>query len=226
MNKNVSVNLRDVYKHCNSCEQLLNLESYGVYKTLNDIIYHNGYCLKCKDDKESKTKKEKNIKQQFLNIDLSRACENGNMGMIKLLISKGANDFNSGLSTACRMNRIDVINLMIECGANNFNSCLNSTCYKGHMNLIEFLIKKGANDWNSGLRGACQGGNLEIVKLMVNKGANDLNEGLELAYNHSYSLDIVKYLVEHGANAWMHDFIDPNNIKKREIKQYLDSLNV
>jgi hypothetical protein len=62
---------------------------------------------------------------------------------------------------------------MISKGANDWDSGFINACLGGHIELVKFMISKGANDWKSGLEGACFGGNMDIIKLMISKGADE-----------------------------------------------------
>jgi ankyrin repeat protein len=45
----------------------------------------------------------------------------GHIDIVKMMIDKGANDWNWGLRGACRSGHIEIIKLMIDKGANNWN---------------------------------------------------------------------------------------------------------
>jgi len=96
--------------------------------------------------------------------------------IVKLMISKGANNWNGGMFSACHNNHTDIVQLMISKGANNLDWGLFGACKGGHIDLVNMMLQKGANDWNLGLIGACQGGHLDIIKLMLEKGAEPLSE--------------------------------------------------
>ena len=66
---------------------------------------------------------------------------------------------------------MDIVKLMIEKGANDWNDGMYSACQRGHMEVVKYMIEKGAKSWNDGIYGACLGGHGEIVKLMIEKGA-------------------------------------------------------
>ena len=87
-----------------------------------------------------------------------------------------------GLYGACLGGYIELAELMISKGADNWNSALYDACRGGHMELAELMISKGANHWDWGLWGACEGGHLALAELMIFKGATQFDEGFRSAY--------------------------------------------
>jgi ankyrin repeat protein len=67
----------------------------------------------------------------------------------------------------CIGGNIDVVRLMISRGANNWNYGLYGACEGGHLELANLMISYGANNWDWGLEGACIGGHLELARLMI-----------------------------------------------------------
>jgi len=87
------------------------------------------------------TKKRK----EYLNWGLKGACQGGNLNLTKILIDKGADDYNLGLSWVCRQGcrdygksdwdwlfcyefskddeRKDIVNLLVEKGGTQCNHC-------------------------------------------------------------------------------------------------------
>lgn len=86
--------------------------------------------------------------QNDLNNAFEYACGNGRIDIIELLFSKSNTkwNWNSGLFNACTYNRVEVAKLMISKGANNFNDCLKMN--RGYKDIIRLLICNGANGAN------------------------------------------------------------------------------
>ena len=116
---------------------------------------------------------------------LYAVCQSGNIDVVNLMISLGANDWNGGLSGACIGGHLELAKLMISHGANDWNWGLRGACGGGHLELVNLMIFHGANDWNHGLRGACGGDHLELAKLMIYHGANNCRCGRSLGEHYS-----------------------------------------
>jgi ankyrin repeat protein len=102
---------------------------------------------------------------------LACACAHEYVGIVQLMIDKGASVWDWGLLNACRNGHMNIVKLMIDKGASDWNDGLSSACYNGHTDIIQLMIDKGASDWNRGLSRACHNGHTNIVQLMIAKGA-------------------------------------------------------
>ncbi len=114
----------------------------------------------------------------YWNEILVKACANGNIKVVGLAISKGANNFNIGLVNACYNGHLDIAILMVyRCDdkINTYNTALNNACYNGHIGIVNLLLTEGANDFVGGLVNACYKQHKEIILLMINKGV-DINK--------------------------------------------------
>ena len=58
----------------------------------------------------------------------------------------GANNWNMGLYRACDNGHLNIVNLMIELGANDWDGGLCYACMGGNLNIAKLMIEKGAND--------------------------------------------------------------------------------
>ena len=165
---------------------------------------------------------------------LEGACLGGHLDLAKYMVEKGANIWNRGLTRACEGGNLTLINYMIEKGANDWNNALYGACKGGHWrdakhptrlssrgreplvssegrdlwspdqpscDLVTYLLGKYTISLCSGLAGACRGGHLELVKFLVEKGANNWDWGLAHACRGGH-LDLAKYMVEQGAIDW------------------------
>jgi ankyrin repeat protein len=68
-------------------------------------------------------------------------------------------------------------------------------------NFVSNELCMNVGDINECLKGACEGGHMEIVKYMIEKGADDWHGGLEGACYGGH-MEIVKYMIEKGADDW------------------------
>ena len=75
---------------------------------------------------------KKGVKHYWLNEGLYWACNYGKLDCIKLLIEKGANDFDDGLYYACNKDKLDCVKLLIEKGAKKCKFC--SKSIQEHLN--------------------------------------------------------------------------------------------
>lgn len=133
---------------------------------------------------------------------VDRACENGHMKVIKVLMEKAKEDYvwdwNYYLRSACRGGNMEIVKFLIEKGANEWNRGLVNACDGGHLEVVKLLIERGANDWNRGLSAACSQGHVEVVELMMELGANDWNEGFFRA-TENRKLITANLMLEKGA---------------------------
>lgn len=117
------------------------------------------------------------------------AAANGELGVIKILVSAGA-DVNHTTSTqsspvraACFYGRLDIVVYLVEHGAdlsikNKFNSsCLMIAAYKGFVDIVEYLLTQNvdidevAHCGSSALHYAAECGHLKIVEILLINGA-------------------------------------------------------
>lgn len=120
------------------------------------------------------------------NYGLKGACEGGNLQIVELMISKGANFFNY-LYSACKgksKNKSKVVYILISHGANNLYDGLCGACESGDKNLVKFMISKikatkpfldqscrknlqELEDWIYLIYSTCENGHPDIADLLV-----------------------------------------------------------
>ena len=118
---------------------------------------------------------QSNCVQDWLNDGFIAACQAGQQKLVRLLIAKGANDWNRALSGACEGGHEDIAQLMISKGANDWNDGLYYGCIKGYEDIVQLMIAKGANNWNKALNAAYEAGHQKLVRLMISKNADSCN---------------------------------------------------
>lgn len=94
-------------------------------------------------------------------------------------------------------------------------------CVKGNLEVVKFLNSIGVdinNELGAPIRIAAQEGHLEIIKYLVESGANDLDWALIIASSNN-RFEIVKYLIDKGAMA---SFENSLSIREAELKDHKD----
>jgi len=114
--------------------------------------------------------------------------------------------WNICLEGACRGGHPELVKLMIQKGANNFEEVFYVTCYVGRRQIVDVLKNYVTiNDWNTGLYGACEGGHLELAEYVIYLGAHDhgehifnYNQGLSRACGEGHQ-DLIELMIQRGA---------------------------
>lgn len=139
---------------------------------------------------------------------LSYASKEGNLDIVKYLLSKGIdmndeyNGNNFSLYYACRYGHAKIVKILIENNANiNYDEPLiDVACAEGFEDIVKILIKNGANITGC-LKYACMGGNLNLVKYLVEQEKMNVNEEGTLQYACRFNhIDIVEYLIKNNAS--------------------------
>jgi hypothetical protein len=85
------------------------------------------------------------IKDMTDSESMRRACEGGNLGIVKLLVQHGNTHWRIGMPEAI---------------------------YHGNLEMIEYLAARGDHDWDGCLVEATRGGHLRVVQYCISHGAN------------------------------------------------------
>ena len=96
-------------------------------------------------------------------------------GHFRLMLFRGANNYNTGLMTAALRGQLDIVLLMLLQGADDFNGAMAMAAHRGHEDIVRLMLFKGANNYNTGLTSAASEGHESIVRLTLELGANDFN---------------------------------------------------
>ena len=147
------------------------------------------------EDEDKKSPKSPEIPEEIKDheLDIHKACKEGNLEVVQYLIEKKSvnknkkdTSFNyTPLHTASRHGHLSIVQYLIE----NQNvdkdikgefqrTPLLCACLGGHLQVVEYLIGKGANMdtqdqyGKTPLHYVCENGNTDIVKCLISKGAN------------------------------------------------------
>lgn len=156
------------------------------------------------------------------NYALEGAAERGHTEIVKLLIKKRrATDYHNAAIAACKNGHIDIVRLMLIKGANDFNDYLYSIAchtyfvsYDDHFDIIDILLAKGATNLDEALIGAYENDHFEIVDRLIYKGAtvtvNDLFIRACSSGDHDKFFKLLKYY-----------FRDPSSIRQVYLNDWL-----
>lgn len=137
---------------------------------------------------------------------------------------KEENDFNNALVEAAYAGHTEIVQLLLENGADvntadgDGNTSLIQAAYAGHIGIVHCLVENGADidatdkNGDTALMWAAHKSRLPVVEFLVSKGASvDIqSEGKKTALHEAVLvgssvdiLEIIKILLEHGANIWL-----------------------
>jgi ankyrin repeat protein len=159
---------------------------------------------------------------------LTRACENGNISIVELLIDNGADLTKSGksftdttpLKAAIKSGNLEIINLLINKGVDaNYKeegfmifSPLEEAILSKRLDTVKILVQNGANVNMRGLyypiSRAISSDSIELVNYLISEKVDinqrfdpfGINTPLHLAIEVNADLEIIKALVNNGAN--------------------------
>jgi len=102
-------------------------------------------------------------------------------------------DYNDAMIDAASGGQMEIVNLMLSLGADDYNLAMINAAMGGHINIVRLMLEKGATNYDSTMALAARAGHIEIVKLMLEKGATDYNWALAYARDKKYK-EIVELL--------------------------------
>jgi uncharacterized protein YnzC (UPF0291/DUF896 family) len=143
-------------------------------------------------------------------IGFFKACEDGDLEIVKLLIENGADvtaEDNYAIRRASQNGHLEVVKYLIDNGADvtaEDNYAIRTASQEGHLETVKYLIENGADVTaknNYAIRWASANGHLEVVKYLIDNGVDvtaDDNQAIRYASYYGY-LEVVKLLKKHGA---------------------------
>jgi len=164
--------------------------------TLNSNTIDNALLSAVKNGNLELVKYLLTFEPHTIDVPLYHASRGGYKDIVNLLIDSGINfNPNDILAGAAKGGHIDLINLARELGANDYQEGLNMAAQGGHRNVVDYFIKLGANDLNSALEYAGNGGSIDLVDYLLSLGATDLNVALRVAAGEGH-INLVRYIIE------------------------------
>jgi ankyrin repeat protein len=141
-------------------------------------------------------------------------------------------DYNMALFKACQSGNITLMKMMISLGARNFNYAFIVACYHDNLEPVKLLLeyKIDTHSLEEGLRYASNYRNLNLIKYLLTR-----SEYSDILYSTRLIRDIIKYTGPRGlyfdvAKIFMHlggDIKDINlsSINNKNPKIYLNNLS-
>lgn len=126
------------------------------------------------------------------------AARNGNCEIVKMMIVRGADNFENAMSYAMKNHQHNVVFLLIDMGFDNYNKLIVDAAEYGDIEIARIMLDMGANNYEEVMKIAAYRGNIEIVKMMIDNGTCNYEEVMEIASRSGY-IEIVKLMVEMGA---------------------------
>ena len=83
-----------------------------------------------------------------LNLRMAMTAEAGHEGIVRLMLSQGANTYNIGLTSAASGGHQNIVELMLEREATNYNHTMSIAAFYGHESIVRLLLDHGASDYN------------------------------------------------------------------------------
>ena len=71
-----------------------------------------------------------------LNWGMAEAAFLGYLDIVRLMLFRGANNYNTGLTSAASGGHIEIVLLMLQQGANNFNEAMARAAHRGHEDIV------------------------------------------------------------------------------------------
>lgn len=116
--------------------------------------------------------------------DFSRACQGGNLKLIKLLTQNEPNvNWEYGLVGACTGGHYELANYIIgigQCGGYSLDWPFVCACEGGYVELVNLLMHHGANNWNGGIHQAYKNDHFTVIYLILSKGGKLAQSAFEI----------------------------------------------
>lgn len=100
----------------------------------------------------------------------------GQMDVVKLMLEKGADNYDRSMFIATKNGQIDIVKLMLDKGATEYNKSMNEAARHGHIDIVKLLLEKGADNYDDCRFEAEYNGDMEMVNLLSNYTTENWSE--------------------------------------------------
>lgn len=143
------------------------LKRHNLYETnkYKNEEYQMDIIEWCQKNKEIETIKQLYYSNENkINDDFIKACDNGNIDIVKTLITLSNNKKTTKL--------MDKLNEKLQIDRKIINEMFRKCCGRGDYEMAKLLFGLGIDNINDGFRWACMNGHLKIAKWLKNVGAD------------------------------------------------------
>ena len=117
------------------------------------------------------------------NEAICQAAQRGHIDIVTLISDNRERvNCNWAMAYAASNGHIDIVKLMLERGADNYNGAAKWALDADHLDIVRLLLDKGA-DCNMVLIAGAKKGSIDIVKIALEKGAYNYNEVINAISN-------------------------------------------
>ena len=75
-----------------------------------------------------------------INWGMAEAAFLGYLDIVRLMLFRGAKNYNRGLMTAASGGHLDIVLLMLQQGANNFNEAMAEAAFLGYLDIVRLML--------------------------------------------------------------------------------------
>lgn len=189
--------------HLEAMKLLVSLLPEPTYSAVLRILIDN-------DEHEDDEDEDEDEDYDFVDTPLANACAEGDIDMVKYLISIGADvsqEQDTVFSQACSWGNMDIVRFLVRAHPDVLKdtSAFASTCFEGHLDILQYLVSQGAEMdrnaiawaaarsrwWDDSPQGGSRPCPLDIIKYLVSVGAP-----VDIGYSTSDESDpeVVRYL--------------------------------
>ena len=101
-----------------------------------------------------------------LNLRMIMAAHRGHEDIVRLMLFRGANNYNTGLTSAASGDHESIVRLMLDQGATNYNDAMAMAAFSGQVHIVRLMLDCGADDYNETMETAASQGHLNVVELI------------------------------------------------------------
>lgn len=151
-------------------------------------------------------------------------CRRKHYKLVEYFLTKFVKDFQRCLSDACELNRTSIIKLIVKHLKLHKSQCIDASfevCSHNNLEIVDLFISKNIMDFSYGIMGACKGGHYELVKKMLTNDVECMLPDCLVYACRNAHLDIIKLLVQYGANNWEDGFFTACEKKHKNVMELM-----